>query len=230
VGQAAQHQEGHDVGDRMTAKWESVDVTRRRMLATSGLAALAASFWSRRVQAHDHTHHNHDASALPKDVRRSELQVTVPELTLVRQDGAKVAFPRELDDGAPVLLTFIYTSCTTVCPVVSKVFSDLQPALGRDLERAKMVSISIDPEYDTPARLTEYARRFGANPRWQHYTGTVAASVAMQKAFNAYRGDKMSHTPVTFLRAAPGKAWVRYDGFASATLLAKEYKSLTARA
>jgi protein SCO1/2 len=93
-----------------------------------------------------------------------------------------------------------------------------------------MISVSIDPEEDTPPRLREYAKKFSAGPQWQHYTGTVAASVAMQKAFNAYRGDKMNHDPLTLMRAAPGKPWVRVDGFASAADLQGQYQAMTAAA
>jgi protein SCO1/2 len=206
---------------------------RRRMVGLGGALAMSAALPARIAQAaDDHSHHHHHTGpAAPAGVKRTEAVVKTPDVTLVRQDGTKVALPKEFDEGgAPILLTFIYTSCTTVCPVMSKVFSDTQKALGKDLERVKLVSISIDPEYDTPARLTEYAKQFGATPRWQHYTGTVAASVAVQKAFNAYRGDKMNHAPVAFVRAAPGKPWVRYDGFASPATLVQEYRTLVSKA
>jgi protein SCO1/2 len=210
-------------------------MARRRMMLGSVLAAGAALAPWRGVRAagedHSHHHHHHEEStATSKAAQRSEVAVKLPDVTLVRQDGAKVPLLKELDDGAPVMLTFIYTSCTTVCPVMSKIFSDVQGLLGKDLDRAKMVSVSIDPEYDTPPRLVEYAKRFGAGPRWQHYTGTVSASLAVQKAFNAYFGDKMSHRPVVFLRAKPGNPWVRYEGFAAADVIAREYRTLVARA
>src|SRR5205807_3818977 len=53
-----------------------------------------------------------------------------------------------------------------------------------------LVSISIDPEEDTPARLREYAQQYAAGPSWQHYTGTAAASVAAQRAFEVYRSEE----------------------------------------
>jgi protein SCO1/2 len=173
-------------------------------------------------QQHEHHQHAHTADV----IRRSEVAYKVPALTLVRQDGTKVEFPAQLDDGHPVILDFIYTSCTSVCPVTSQVFSQLQDELGKDRDKVKMISISIDPEYDTPARLTEYAKKYHAAAEWQHYTGTAQASIAMQKAFDVYRGDKMAHSPVTFLRAAPGKPWVRLDGFATPDMLVREYREL----
>jgi protein SCO1/2 len=56
----------------------------------------------------------------------------------------------------------------------------------------------------------------------------VEASIATQRAFDAYRGDKMNHLPVTFLRAAPGKPWVRLEGFAPPDEVVKEYRQLVA--
>jgi protein SCO1/2 len=153
---------------------------------------------------------------------------TVPDLWLVRDDGQRVSLPKELDDGRPVVLNFIYTTCPGVCPIMSAVFTQFQDKLGAERAKVHMVSISIDPEQDTPGRLRDYARRFSAGPQWQHYTGTVAASVAVQKAFAAYRGDKMNHDPLTLMRPAPGQPWVRIDGFASALDLLTEYAALAA--
>jgi|SRR5438132_2410592 len=159
-----------------------------------------------------HAHHHHMMQS-PPVVVRSTLNYAVPDITLVRSDGARVNFAHELDDGRPVLLDFIYTTCTTICPVMTQTFAEVQKRLGRDVVKVKMVSVSIDPEEDTPARLTEYAKRYQAGAQWSFYTGTVEASVATQRAFDAYRGDKMNHAPVTFFRGAPGQPWVRLDGF-----------------
>jgi protein SCO1/2 len=150
----------------------------------------------------------------------------VPDIWLVRDDGQRVSLLKEIDDGRPVALNFIYTTCPGVCPIMSAVFAQFQERLGAERSKVHMVSISIDPEQDTPARLRDYARRFSAGPQWQHYTGTVAASVTAQKAFGAYRGDKMSHDPLTLMRPAPGKPWVRIDGFASGLDLLTQYLAL----
>ena len=171
--------------------------------------------------------HMHMEPAL-KRATRSTARYEVPAVRLVREDGKTVSFPGEIDDGKPVVLDFIFTTCTTICPVSSQVLSQLQERLGSRRDDVHLVSISIDPEQDTPARLREYASRFHAGPGWHHYTGTVEASVALQRAFDAYRGDKMSHVPVTFLRAAPGRPWVRIDGFASSAELAGELHELVA--
>jgi protein SCO1/2 len=163
-----------------------------------------------------------------KRATRTTAEYVVPPVELLRDDGRTVSLPSEIDDGRPVVLEFVYTTCTSICPILSGVLSQLQGKLGGDGDPVHLVSISIDPEQDTPEVLREYAGRFHAGPRWRFYTGTPEAVVAAQRAFGAYRGDKMSHTPVTFLRAAPGRPWVRIDGFASADELAAEFRGLRA--
>ncbi len=172
--------------------------------------------------------HCHPATAAMKHATRSTAELAIPAVPLVRDDGKAVSLPAELDDGRPVAVNFIFTSCTTICPVMSQTFAQLEDRLGPDRDRVHLVSISIDPEEDTPSRLAAYGRRYHAGPGWRFYTGTLEASVAAQKAFAAYRGDKMNHTPVTFLRAAHGRTWVRIDGFATADELAKELHALVA--
>ncbi|WP_187293246.1 SCO family protein [Burkholderia cepacia] len=170
-----------------------------------------------------HMHH-----AVTPGTVHTMVQYAVPSVQLVRDDGQAVSLAKELDDGRPVILTFIYTSCTTICPMISQTLEQLQGELGADRSKVHIMSISIDPEADTPERLRTYAARFGAGPEWQHYTGTVDASVAAQRAFNVYRGDKMNHTPVTFVRAAPGQPWLRIDGFATPTELLAAYRDVVA--
>jgi len=90
------------------------------------------------------------------------------------------------------------------------------------------VSISIDPEEDTPERLTLYAQNYKAGPNWSFYTGPMQAIIDTQRAFGVYRGDKMNHPPVTLIRQAPGKPWLRIDGFATPDELLQRVRSMVA--
>jgi len=161
-------------------------------------------------------------------ISRSTVAYQTPAVTLVRQDGKSVSLSHELDDGRPVLLNFIFTTCSSICPLVSQTFAEFQRKLGSEADAVHLMSISIDPEEDTPRRLAEYARKFHAGPEWQHYTGTLAASLAAQRAFDVYRGEKMNHTPVTLMRAAPGKPWLRIEGFVTPDELVQNYRNLLA--
>ncbi len=152
-------------------------------------------------------------------------QYSVPQVKLVRADGKTVSLPEELNDGRPVVLNFIFTTCTTICPLMSQTFAGLEKMLGAERDKVHLVSITLDPEEDTPARLRDYARRFKAGPEWQYYTGTVQAIKATEMAFGLNIGNKMTHTPLTLLRIAPGKPWIRINGFATADDLLWEIRN-----
>jgi protein SCO1/2 len=202
----------------IAAAWLGISLSTAVAVADDALVAPSE------VAAADdmHVHHQMGNDA---EVRRSKAQYVIPRVTLVRDDGKPVSLPAELDDGRPVVLNFIYTSCTTICPMSSQIFEQFQEDLGSGAKSVHLVSISIDPEQDTPARLRAYAAQYHAARGWDHYSGPIASIIAVQKAFNAYRGDKMSHIPLTLMRAAPGKPWARFDGFARADDLSAERKS-----
>ena len=195
--------------------------------AAAGLAGIALPALA--GEDHQHHHHHHQQVDARTGPARQVAQYRLPAIDLVRADGATISFPKEIDDGRPVVLNFIYTSCTAICPILSQSFAEFQRKLGPEREQVRMVSISIDPEEDTPRRLSDYAQRFDAGRQWNFYTGSNTASVSLQKAFQAYFGGKMHHRPVTFLRAAPGEPWVRLDGFTSPDELLAEYRRLVHR-
>ena len=204
-------------------------LSRRLTLKSWSLAVLSAAAGARPALADDasaHAHHDHAAhmtKAASTATRRSVANYTPAPVRMIRQDGVSAPFAAALDDGRPVLLNFIFTSCTAICPVTSQVFSQVIDKLGAHRAQVNVVSVSIDPEYDSPARLEAYAQRFGGRREaWSLFTGSSADSIAVQKSFASYQGDKMNHVPVTFLRRAPGQPWVRLDGFATPEVLMAE--------
>lgn len=160
---------------------------------------------------------------------RSERTYQVPDVTLVDAGSRPVRLREALAADGPVMLNFIFTTCTAICPVMSRIFARVPQELGSEAGRLRLISISIDPEQDTPKQLRAYAERLGAGPAWQFLTGSAADIEAVERAFDAYRGDKMNHEPLTLLRPAPGRPWVRLDGFASPSELAREYERVVTR-
>jgi protein SCO1/2 len=144
-------------------------------------------------------------------------------VVLTRSDGKRVALEDELAYDGPVLLNFVFTTCSAVCPIASRTFAEVQARLGTG-EHARLMSISLDPMNDTPAVLRAYAGKFGAGPDWHFYTGSVEASSLAQRAFDLYRGDKMNHAAVTMVRPAHSRAWVRLEGFPSSEQLVQELR------
>jgi len=169
-----------------------------------------------------HSQHDHSNHAAPAGVSRSEMSVSVPSVNVLRADGKRMTLSEAIEDGRPVMLNFIFTSCNAICPVTSMVFVEFREKLGAARDQINMVSISIDPEQDTPRRLTAYAKRFGSAGTWPHFTSSSADSAEIQRAFGSWRGDKMNHQPITYLRSAPGRPWIRIDGFAPPEVLVRE--------
>lgn len=153
----------------------------------------------------------------------------VPDMRMVEASGKELGLRNLLNGDEPVMLNFIFTTCTTLCPVMSATFHDVQKKLGPGRKDVRLVSVSIDPENDTPAELTKYATKFKAGSQWTFLTGTVQQSVDVQMAFGIFAGEKMNHTPVTFIKAKGARSnWVRIDGLASAGQIIKEYDKLKA--
>lgn len=195
---------------------------RARILFSSIVAAgcLGAGAHVATVRASD-PHAGHGAHATVA-YSRSTQRYVVPPLTLVDASGRVVALGELLDTGKPVMINFIFTSCSAICPVMAATFAQVQQRLGERRDKVRMVSVTIDPAYDTPERLRDYARRFDARPDWHFLTGNQDAIRRVQQAFDAYRGNKSNHVPLTILRAGPGAAWVRVEGLASPDQLLSE--------
>jgi protein SCO1/2 len=170
----------------------------------------------------------HEAHAAPA-ARGATLRTltpppVIPDVTLIDHHGRPIALAEAIGTDAPVLVNFIFTSCTTICPVMSAGFSQFQSALGPDRDVVRLISISIDPDVDTAAALREYAARFGARTSWRFLTGTRETIEATQRAFGAFRGDKSNHAPATYLRRSPGADWQVLDGLSSADTLLRAYR------
>lgn len=217
-----------------------------RIGLAAALAVALAGFGSNPAKSEDHAMHHHHGHhmghdmghdmqaadhaqhAIPKGISRSMANYSLPDVPLVAASGKPVRLAAELDTDSPVLVNFIFTSCTAICPLTTAVFANVQDVLAAHGKPFRLISISIDPEQDTPARLREYAGKFGAGDNWHFLTGDAASVLAVQQAFGAWRGGKTNHAPTTFLRAARGAPWVRYDGMVDAETLVAEYFRFTA--
>jgi protein SCO1 len=189
--------------------------------------ALTVASWPA-LHAHQGSHSVPDATSTSNAasaVSRSTVQVQLPAVRVRQHSGKLLNFDTAIDDSRPVLLNFVYTTCTGICLPMSQVFAAMQERLGPAANQVQMISVSIDPAQDTAARLAEYAGRFAAGPQWSFDTGSQEAIDAIQRAFNVYRPDRMSHTPVTFVRPLGSRQWVRLDGFASPEQLLREARA-----
>lgn len=169
------------------------------------------------------------ALAQEKRYKRSEERYVIPDVTLINQDRQKVRLLDLVQADKPVLVDFIYGTCTTICPILSAGYSSLQRKLAPDTEKVQLISISIDPEYDTPEVMTDYLEKYQAKPGWMFLTGSRTDIDKVMRAFDAYVPNKMSHYPITFLHAPGADHWVRIYGLIGTSDLMNEYQGLLGR-
>ena len=153
---------------------------------------------------------------------RAEVTVEVPDVEVIDETGAIVRWRDVLLQDKPVFVEFVFATCTTICPVLSAGFSSMQRRLGEDRDRVALVSVTIDPEHDTPEELDKYLKRYGADSGWSFYTGSRADIDIIMRSFDAYVANKMSHRPLTFVRSPKTGGWVKLFGFAGTADLLKE--------
>jgi protein SCO1 len=140
-----------------------------------------------------------------------------PPFTLTSQEGKPVA----LADlrGKVLAVTFIYTGCPDICPLVTQKMVDVQNALGAEFgQKIDFVSITLDPEHDTPAVLKDYAQSWGAKPNgWMFLTGSPAAVRDVTRRYGVFFAKKadgsVDHTQLTTLIDADGQMRVQYIGW-----------------
>jgi len=129
------------------------------------------------------------ASATPRPNRAVAVGSDFPDFALTDQSGKRT----RLSDfrGEPVAVTFLYTRCpvATACPMTTAKFSKLDAMLARE-KFGELLSVTVDPEHDTPAVLADYARRAGAQ-RWRFLTGDPRAVADVAEKFGVlYYPDK----------------------------------------
>lgn len=162
-----------------------------------------------------HHHHGHTAP----DFQRLAVDEPAAGFILTDQDGKRIGLADLL--GSAVVLTFMYTTCTDICPVLFHTLAETDAGLTA-AERAKVrfVAVTVDPLRDTPARLTEFlAERQLAAERWRLLTGAVAE---VRKVANDYgvvvrpgAGGDFVHNSVFVVIDADGRERVELHGSAT---------------
>jgi len=139
-----------------------------------------------------------------------------PNFTLTSQDGNPVALA-DLH-GKVVAVTFIYTECPDICPMLTQKMVQVQDELGADFgKKIAFVSISLDPEHDTPEVLKDYAQFWGAKPEgWSFLTGSLDAVRDVTRRYGVFFSKKedgsVEHSQLTTLVDADGQMRVQYLG------------------
>lgn len=173
-------------------------------------AALAATLLLPARAADDHAHHAHGA----KPEAPSTVKVRYDDAQLTDQDGRVVKLRSEAIGERIVVVDFVYTTCTTVCPVLTTVMSKVQDALGPDAGDVRLLTLSVDPARDTPARMKQYGEKFGVKAGWLWLTGPTGRVNEVLKGFGAYAPSFEDHPALILVGDARTGQWTRFYGFA----------------
>jgi len=144
-----------------------------------------------------------------------------PDTTLVDQNGDEVRFYSDLVKGKVVVINTIFTTCTGICPVMSKTYTQLQDHLGEKLGRdVHLISISVDPENDTPERLKAFGDALGAKEGWYLLTGEKKNVDIVLYKLGHLVDEKENHKAIMLMGNEPTGLWKKTFGLADSSELA----------
>jgi protein SCO1 len=163
------------------------------------------------AQVSDHAMHG---QAVPTEgVTTERSRLSIPDVAVLDQDGRKIRFYTDLVQGKVVAINFIYTTCTTICPLLGATFANVQGQMGERSGRDfSLISISVDPVTDTPPRLKAWAAKFNAKPGWTLVTGKKPDIDKLLRSLGASTAQKEDHPPLVLIGNDVKGLWTRAYG------------------
>ncbi len=169
--------------------------------------------------------HNGVTTDKPKEPSPAEKYFT--DIELIDQDGKKVRFYSDVLKGKTVVVNAFFTSCTSVCPPMNRNMEKIQEALGERVGRdVFLVSLTVDPEVDTPARMKEYAQKFHAGPGWVFLTGKKENLDWALYKLGQYVEKKDDHKTIFIIGNEPTGLWKKAFGMANVVELIQVVESV----
>jgi len=169
----------------------------------------------------------HDHSHMSKTPEESPAQKYFTDVELINQDGKKVRFYSDVLKGKTVVVNAFFTSCTSVCPPMNRNMEKIQEALGDRIGRdVFLVSMTVDPEVDTPARMKEYAQKFHAGPGWIFLTGKKENLDWALYKLGQYVEQKDDHKTIFIIGNEPTGLWKKAFGMANVAELVQVVESV----
>lgn len=188
-----------------------------RIYAVPILALLSGWLFldSGNARAHEENHHK-QATQSSSAAGRASTEIKLLDLELIDKTGQSVRFKSEAVGERIVVMNFVYTSCTTICPVTSAIFGQVQARLGEHLGKdVFLVSVTVDPVTDRPARLKTYAQKHGARAGWIWLTGNKFSVDKVLDGLGAYTASYQDHPAMILVGDGRTGQWTRFFGFPS---------------
>lgn len=163
-----------------------------------------------------HEHHGGIKSEVGSELV-SDLRI--PDVQLTDQDGHPVHILSEVLRHRLALVSFIYTSCQTTCPLVGATVAAVADDLKKEHSDLVIVSVSIDPDYDTPARLLAWRERYGELPQWTLLTGPKREINQLLRAFGVYSANLEDHQDILMVGPNAAGRWTRMNALAASDVV-----------
>jgi cytochrome oxidase Cu insertion factor (SCO1/SenC/PrrC family) len=146
-------------------------------------------------------------------------QLNIPDTLVTDQDGRRLSFYSDLVKGHTVAIDFIFTTCATLCPMLTANFQKVQKELGDNTGDVRLISISVDPTVDTPERLKHFAADYHAAAGWSFLTGEKTEIDALLSALGVPVQNKQDHTLTVLIGNDASGHWQRVSGSASSSVI-----------
>ena len=199
-----------------------------RVAIVSVLAAQAL-FLTGVSQAQTDPHAGHRMAMQAPPAAEDAASVELHNMGLIDQDGEAVRFVDDVVGDRIVVMDFVYTTCTTVCPVLSAILGQVQRQLADDLgPELRLVSVSVDPVRDTPERLKAYAASHRAGPDWLWLTGEKTEVDEVLRGLGAYTPNFEDHPSMVLVGDTRTGEWKRFFGFPGPDKVVAAVESLRA--
>ena len=158
------------------------------------------------------------------------VQVKLPDLPLLDQDGKTVRFRTDVIGDRIVVVDSFFTNCGLICPILGAIFMELQEMVGDRLGKdVALVSISVDPLTDIPPRLKKYGEQWEARPGWIFLTGGKPSVDQVLTGLGLYSANFADHPSAILVGDGKSGEWTRYYGFATPEQLMEKVAQLTAK-
>jgi protein SCO1 len=144
-------------------------------------------------------------------------RLDIPDMRITDQDGRRVRFLTDVLRRRPAVISFIFTGCSSTCPLVGATMAAVADRVQKESLDSALVSISVDPENDTPAALLSWRAQFGNIPQWTLVTGPKSDIDRLLRAFRSYFAGPDDHPDILMIGPDAAGTWTRMSALAPAT-------------
>lgn len=172
-------------------------VFAKLVLVLTGISfALAPHTSSAQKKVKHPAGHVHSAPAASRAEPSAPPVLSIPDVEVLDQDGRKQKFYSDLVKGKVVVINFMFTTCTKICPMTGANFSKLQTRLGERLgQDVFLISVTTDPETDSPEKLKAWGEKFNAKAGWTLVTGQKDEVEGLLRVLTGDGPNKGFHVP-----------------------------------